>query len=299
GIPIVWRAGGSRISLAQRIALWLLARFLKPDLLLCNGEAVRRLFHPLIRGPVAVVPNGVDPGLFGPRLGDPELYRPHGARLVVGFAGRLAASKHVEDVIALARRLNGSHPDVAVLIAGSGSEREACERAVREAGVENLSFLGFVSDMASFYRACDILVLPSDSEGSSNVLLEAMRSEVPVVAAAIPPILELVESGKTGLVYPLRDVDALAAAVEQLVADRELRVRLGREGARRVAFLTAEATASRLAKILSDVVAARATRESRRSKVETSLATTSPLPDPRRASSADPRIHASSPRRTG
>jgi glycosyltransferase involved in cell wall biosynthesis len=253
GVPIVWRAGGSQISRIQKGLLWIFARFCRPDLLLCNGEAVRELFHPLIGGPVTVLANGVDPALFGPSAGDPGRYRPTGAALVVGFAGRLARTKHVEDVIALAATLCRTHPEVRVLVAGEGGERDWCERLARESGAVNLRFLGFVSDMASFYAACDIIVLPSESEGCSNVLLEAMWSEKVVVSTDIPPVLELVEHEKTGIIYPLGDAAALIQAVEKLLGQPELRASLARNARLRASTLTAAVAAQGLVEILRAV----------------------------------------------
>lgn len=253
GIPILWRAGGSRIPLHERVLLWTLTRFLRPDLLICNGEAVKRLFAPLIPAPVRVLPNGVDPTVFGPTAGDATRYRPPGASVVVGFAGRLAPSKHPEQLVALALGLKQRHPEVRVLVAGDGSERAAAERAAREAGADNLTFLGFVDDMPSFYAACDIIVLPSDSEGHSNVLLEAMRTEKAVVATDIPPVQELVTHEESGLLYPVGDDAALVAAVERLVESRELRRVLGMNAAVRVRRFTAWEAALDLARILGEV----------------------------------------------
>lgn len=255
GVPIVWRAGGSRIPWSQKLGLWLLTRFIRPDLLLCNSQAVRGLFHPLVGGRVAVVRNGVDPAEFGPTRGDVAGFRPKGARIVVGFAGRLARSKHPETLIAMAARLRDRHPEVAVLVAGEGSERALFERKARAAGADNLHFLGFVADMASFYAACDVIVLPSESEGSSNVLLEAMRSQKAVVATNIAPVLELIEDGVNGLVYPLGDAEALTLAVERLLGSPELVRLIGKKAAERVADLTAQSAAQKLARILRDVVA--------------------------------------------
>ena len=277
GIPIIWRAGGSRVPWYARAALWLVTRFLRPDLLLCNGKAVHELFHPLVGGPVAVLPNGVDPKLFGPHSGEARLFRPSDARLVVGFAGRLARSKHVEDVVFLAKRLLTSHPDVRVLVAGEGSERAALEERAQSEGVENLSFLGFVADMASFYAACDIVVLPSESEGHSNVLLEAMRSRKAVVATDIAPVLETIDDGETGLVFPLGDADALTRAVERLLDEPELRASLGRNAAERVNGLTAQAAARRLAEIVREVAAKGKTAEPSRARVEVPVPTLAPL----------------------
>ena len=254
GIPIVWRAGGARINALERSSLWGVTRFMRPDLLLCNGEAVRRTFQPLVPAPVAIVPNGVDTSVFNERAGDASRFRPRGARFVVGYAGRLAPKKHPEEVIELARRLSILLPDARVLIAGEGDRRAEYERMARDSGATNLEFLGFVSDMPSFYAACDVLVLPSQSEGCSNFLLEAMTSSKPVVAAGIPPVLELVEHGETGLVFPLGDVTGMTRAVLRLLAESELRRRLAWRARQRVRERTALVAATRLSTLLRELV---------------------------------------------
>jgi glycosyltransferase involved in cell wall biosynthesis len=263
GIPIVWRAGGSRIALHERVLLRLLTLFLRPDVLICNGEAVRRLFGPLVRAPVRVLPSGLDPAVFGPAAGNAARYRPPGASAVVGFAGRLAPSKHPEQLIALALALQEHDPAARVLVAGDGSERIALEQAAREAGADNLTFLGFVEDMPSFYAACDVVVLPSDSEGFSNVLLEAMRSEKAVVATDIAPVKELVTDGETGVLYPVGDGAALAAAVERLVESPERRRLLGFNAAARVRHFTSWQAALELARVLGEVAYPRARARAR------------------------------------
>jgi glycosyltransferase involved in cell wall biosynthesis len=253
GLPIIWRAGGSRITRLETILVWLLGRLVRPDLLLCNGEAVRQLFGRLIPARVAVLRNGVDARLFGPNLGDAARYRPPQARVVIGYAGRLAPSKHPEQLISLAARLRATRPGAELIVAGDGSERARCERLARDKGADNVTFLGFVSDMASFYAACDIVVLPSDSEGCSNVLLESMTSEKAVVASDIAAVGELLKHGDTGLLVPLGDNDALFHAVIGLIDHPDARHRLGRRAAASVRGLTARGAATHLARILREV----------------------------------------------
>jgi glycosyltransferase involved in cell wall biosynthesis len=261
GIPIVWRAGGYYINPVQVAGMWSLTHFLRPDLLICNANAVADTFHPLIPAPLEILPNGVDVNVFNPNAGSPGRYRPPEARFVVGFAGRLATSKRPEDVIALAARLRETEPDTRVLIAGEGTRRPEYEALAQKVGADNVRFLGYVGDMPSFYAACDIIVLPSRSEGSSNMLLEAMACGKPVVASDIPPMREQLDHDHTGLTYPLGDIDELSRLVSELRADTGLCRELAARGLAAAARSSARSSAKRLAQILSRlVVEARAKR---------------------------------------
>jgi glycosyltransferase involved in cell wall biosynthesis len=218
GVAIVWRAGGTEITAMQKAALWTWGLRRAPDLLLCNGDAVRRTYAPLVRAPAAVVPNGVDIEQFRPGDHDPRRYRPPGARLAVGFAARLVSQKRPQDFIDLAARLAQRRPDVAFLLAGEGSRRAAYQKLAERAGASNLHFLGYVSDMRAFYSAIDVLVLPSRSEGCPNVVLEAMAMDTVVVASDAAGTVEVLRHGREGLVYPIADVSRLTALVDDLAA---------------------------------------------------------------------------------
>src|SRR5215213_6570238 len=86
GVPTLWRAGGCELSWPQRLVLPLWARRQPPDGLLCNSEAVRRMFAPLVPAPAFIVRNGVDVDLFRPGAGDPRRFRPQAsAQTVIGF----------------------------------------------------------------------------------------------------------------------------------------------------------------------------------------------------------------------
>jgi glycosyltransferase involved in cell wall biosynthesis len=88
-------------------------------------------------------------------------------------------------------------------------------------------FLGHRDDISALLAATDAFVLPSLFEGTPLALLEAMAAGKPVVTSAIPGSDELVADGETGLLVPAGDADALAAALKRIVADPELRARLG------------------------------------------------------------------------
>jgi glycosyltransferase involved in cell wall biosynthesis len=259
-VPIVWRAGGpvwlgGRVLGSLVIGPW--ATLHPPDLLICSSEMVRRSFTGLVPAPRVTVINGVDTLHFRPGAGDPSELRPADADVVVGFAGRLVARKGIETLIDVAGRMARSRPGVRFLVAGDGerrSEYEARARAVGAAG--NTRFLGYWTDMRAFYAACDVLVLPSHSEGSSMVVLEAMAMGCTLVVSDIPSLRELLRPGEEGVVVRPGDPGRLERALDGLCADSAWRAALAKAAVARVRDrFRAQGTADRIAELLRGVVA--------------------------------------------
>lgn len=252
GIPIVWRAGGTEGGFLERLALRAWAAFNPPDLLICCGEDVRRMFAPLIPAPAVVVPNGVDVERFDPQTDAPAWFRPPGAKVVIGFGARLAPQKRPEDVIRAAALLAPAYPEAAFIIAGEGSRRTDYEALARSLGVANaVRFVGYVPDMRSFYASVDIVVLPSRSEGCPNVVLESMAMRRALVVSDSAGSREVVTNGVNGLMFPVGDVGALANQLRRLLDDPVLRTTLARRGYERaVRSFGAQASATRLAGVL-------------------------------------------------
>ena len=252
GIPIVWRAGGTEGNPIERLVLRAWAALNPPDLLVCCGEGVRRVFAPLIPAPAIVVPNGVDTERFHPSVAAPASYRPPGAKVVIGFGARLAPQKRPEDVIWAAARIVPDHPDAAFVIAGEGSRRPEYEALARSLGVAHaVHFVGYVGDMRSFYASVDIVVLPSRSEGCPNVVLESMAMRRALVVSESVGSREVVTDGVNGLLFPIGDVDALVVALRRLLDNPVLCATLARRGYdRAVGNFDAQVSAARLAGVL-------------------------------------------------
>src|SRR5690606_36016433 len=222
------------------------------------GDAVGQLYRPLVGAPTEMIRNGVDDDQFRPGAGDGRRLRPPGARVVVGFAGRLVPQKRPEDFIAAAAHVAAIRPDVAFLMAGDGSRREAYVAEARRAGAHTLTVTGYVADMRDFYAACDVLVLPSRSEGCPNVVLEAMAMKTAVIAADTPSVREILTHDRHGLLYPVGDVAALVGALERLFDEGSLRRTLVERAYRRIrSELNARVCAGRTAAILRRVAGAR------------------------------------------
>jgi glycosyltransferase involved in cell wall biosynthesis len=185
------------------------------------------------RGPVSVIPQfGVDPERFGP----PDQPRPSQA-FRVGFVGRLVPEKGVELLVQACAQLA---PGVQLVIVGDGPSRASIEERVRAHGLQaSAQLAGAVAsdDVPSYLRRLDVVVLPSLSrpnwaEQFGRILVEAMACGVAVVGSTCGEIPEVI--GDAGLTFPEGDVDALAAALQRLARDPNLRAQLGQRGRERV-----------------------------------------------------------------
>jgi glycosyltransferase involved in cell wall biosynthesis len=131
---------------------------------------------------------------------------------LVGVIGRLSPEKGVDVLLRAAALL--PRGTVCLVIAGDGPQRDALERQAAEAGLaDSVHFLGTVGDVGSLYPQLDLVVLPSRSEGLPNVLLEALRADIPVVATSVGAVTEVLHDRAAGEVVPPDDPAALARGI--------------------------------------------------------------------------------------
>jgi glycosyltransferase involved in cell wall biosynthesis len=141
----------------------------------------------------------------------------------------------VDIVVEAYRRAEAQLPrgSTRLVIAGAGPE----ERRIRATAPEGTVFLGFLdrqTALPALYASADAFVFASTTETLGLVVLEAMASGLPVVAAPAGGVAEHLRDGENGIAYPANDVDACAAAMVRLATDGALSARL-RAGARRAA----------------------------------------------------------------
>jgi glycosyltransferase involved in cell wall biosynthesis len=231
---------------------WLVtrARLVRLDTHVAVGEGSGRRvedFYALGRRSVVSVPNGV------PDLGEVVPTRAADGRLVVGSLGRLDGQKAYDVLLRAAARL----PDVDVEVVGDGADRDALLALAETLGTADRVRLPGWSDAArSALARFDVFCLPSRVEGFPLSIVEAMLAGLPVVATRVGGVPEAVADGKTGLLVPAGDVEALTDALSRL-RDPGLRSSLGAAGrARAAADLTSEAMARSYERLWTAALAA-------------------------------------------
>lgn len=151
-------------------------------------------------------------------------------RVVVGMVGRLVAEKGYNELFEAAEQLD----DRCLVVVIGPHEPEKGDAldsaAVARAEQNGVRFLGMRSDVDALYGAMDIFVLPSYREGFPRAAMEAAASGIPIVATDIRGCREVVAHGENGLLVPVRDGDALAAAITRLSDDADLRTSMGEAG---------------------------------------------------------------------
>lgn len=193
-----------------------------------------------------VIFNGVDAEAFSPeeRQGGPE------ADLHILCVGRLIERKGQQHLLRAFARLRENCPgqELRLVLAGTGDAEAELKALAAELGLgAQVTFAGFVSrqEMPGLYRQADIFVLPSQQEGMSIALLEALAAGLPVVVSDTGGTQELVTAGENGLVTAWGDVEGLEQALRELAQDAGKRQRLGTASRRRAMDFTWAAAARR------------------------------------------------------
>ena len=202
---------------------------------------LRRLGVPARK--LTVMGNGIDLARFDTRRVPPgtreRLRAEWGAGeddVVIGAVGRLVAEKGWLELLDAVARLRGAGAPARLVAVGppDGAKADAIGPETF-AGADGVHLLGWRDDVRDLYAAMDVLCLPSWREGFPRAAMEAAAMGLPIVATDVRGCRQVVVDGTTGTLVPARDPAALAAALERLAGDAELRRRYGRAATERAA----------------------------------------------------------------
>jgi glycosyltransferase involved in cell wall biosynthesis len=154
---------------------------------------------------------------------------------VVGWVGRMTAVKRTDDVLFSFRRLLDENDNAYLCLVGDGPDRDHLERLAHELGIAtHCLFVGYQDDVARYYEAIDVLLLPSVNEGTPVSVIEALAAERPAVATRVGGVPDVIRDGVDGYLVEVGDTEALGARLAELARDPERRARMGEQGRARV-----------------------------------------------------------------
>jgi len=178
---------------------------------------------------------------------------------LIVYLGRIKKYKSVDNLISAMPAVFKSIPDARLIIVGDGDDKRRLEQLTEKLNLrDRIEFMGFISEdeKIEWLNKAWVVVNPSSKEGWGLTMTEANACGTPVVAADSPGLRDAVKDGKTGLLYPYGDIDALSHSIVKILSDSNLRDKL-REGgliyARKYTWdISAEMTLELMQKIIAE-----------------------------------------------
>ncbi len=252
-----YTAENLKVKLYNQLDRWSLSAATRV-VTVCEAFARELQDKGVLKDRIEVIPNAI--GTWNPSNNPMEVPGASPDTMVLLHVGRFSSEKNHTGLLRAAERIAVESPelDFRLVLVGDGLEKSAVETlAARGAMGSRIWFTGHQSDVRQFFERADILTLPSWSEGSPNVILEAMAAGIPVVATRVGGIPDLVSDGQTGYLVEAGDEDALVERLRQLIGDRELRERLGAAGREKVKEFSVERHRERLLAVYRKVCGGR------------------------------------------
>lgn len=239
--PLVISAWGSDIFSFPRTSFLhrkLLSWILSCADVLCSSSKImaqemRRYIAP--EQGIEIIPFGVDTTSFslpeGEDVSDQKI--DPDAQIVFGVAKGLHAVYGLDLLLKGFAQVHQHFPQTSLRIAGEGPQRGELEDLAKKLGVsEQIQWLGQIPNaaVASFYQSVDIVVIPSRQESFGVTAVEGAACARPVIASRVGGLTEVIIEGETGLLFSPENISELVEAMECLIKDSSLRVKLGRQG---------------------------------------------------------------------
>ncbi len=203
----------TKFSIEKSDGLTAVSRYLQQETLTAFGCTACR---------IEVIPNFVDPEIYDRAKYPAVLLEAGRDARVLMHVSNFRSVKRVRDVVRIFERVAREIACVLVMV-GDGPDRVEAEMEARSLGVEErVFFLGKLESVAPLLACADLFLLPSESESFGLSALEALASGVPVIGSRVGGLPEVVRDGETGVLCPVGDVEAMAAAGRDILRDRDL-----------------------------------------------------------------------------
>jgi glycosyltransferase involved in cell wall biosynthesis len=239
---LLWVSSVHNISNSSWSGGWILPLFdliwSRADAVIAISQAVKdwlvREKH-VLPGKVTVIHYGIDASKF--THANTAVLKAPGGPAIIGTIGRLEQRKGQDFLIQVMPAILEREPNVSLMLIGHDpwGYGQNLERLIAELGLNGQVQLGgFHEDIPAFLHSLDVFAFATRSEGFGQVVIEAMAAGKPVVVSKIPPLTEIVEHGKTGLLVDPHDSQAFAQAILWCLTHPDAAQHMGRQGRERV-----------------------------------------------------------------
>lgn len=209
---------------------------------------------------IEVIPNTVDASKFRPGAKDSRLMKSLDilpSQITIAHASNLKPAKRFMDIVASAEHALRRRADLVYLVIGDGQGRPLMERECRQKNIrKRFRFTGWISHqhIPDYLRLSDLVVMPSERESSPLAHMEAMACAKTLIASDIPASRELLEDGRSGLLFPTGDVAALTAKTLLAASNAELRTTIARAALQRSKRRSFDAMIARYSAVCSQLI---------------------------------------------
>lgn len=228
--------------------------------IVCVSKAILEVMQPSItdQDKLVVVHSGIDPEKFKGVTGQGRLRKEYDIPddyALIGNVAALAPHKDYPTFIRTAKSLIDSGFKAKFLAIGEGPSRKEVENLITELGLdEHIILTGFRDDIPVVLRELDLFLMTSTTEGLGTSLIDALASEVPIVATNAGGVSEIVEHKENGILCDVGAEDQLVDAIKILLSDKEMQQRFREQGLKTVMNFTKTLTAKKTLDIYNEVM---------------------------------------------
>jgi glycosyltransferase involved in cell wall biosynthesis len=216
----------------------------RADAIITISDSLKKPFEsfPKLTNKMTTIYNGIDISTFDliRKTKSHNLHKNSDSYFTIGYIGRIDPEKGLVELVKSIGILRKSNAKIKLVIIGDiGRRAEPFYRDLvllcQELGIENyVEFKGYKENIIDDIFGFDLLVLPSYREGFGRTLIEAMAAGIPVIGTDVGGIPEIIDNGKNGFIVPPKDPQAIADAIQILLNDEDLQLKMGENGLNKV-----------------------------------------------------------------